>query len=218
MPPLAPPVRKKRRWWLYAGVVAGVLVLAAGALVVAVLLYWNHLVATYTETQPKPLPPMDDSSAPGERLNAKWTAFANELEAGRPPPPVSLSADDLNVFIAENIPQLKDWLRLSIAGDQLQGQFSVPLEQTGQRKLKGRYLNGVATFRLAFQPGWVDLRATAVEANGKPIPRWILRRLQKQNLLQKLHENFQATELLQKLENVQVKEDQVTLTPAPLQP
>jgi len=210
---LPQPVGKRRRWWFYVGVAAGVLVLAVGALVIAVVLYWNSLVATYTSTQPKPLPAIDDSTDAGDRLKAKWAAFANELEAGRPPPPISLSADDLNVFIAESIPQLKDSVRLGIVGERLQGQFCVPLDQTGQRKLKGRYLNGVVTLNLSFQQGWLDLRAAAMEANGKPIPRWILRRIQKQNLLQKLHENFQAAELLQKLESVQVKEDQITLTP-----
>jgi hypothetical protein len=213
----APPVRKKRRWWFYAGVVFAGLILVTGALVVAGVQYWNSLVATYTETQPKPLPPMDDSPAAGDRLKGKWAAFANELEAGRIPPSLSFSADDLNVFIAENMPQLTDRLRLTIAGDRLKGQFSVPLGQTGQRKLMGRYLNGVVTFDLAFQPGWLDLRAVAVEANGKPIPRWILRHIRKRNVLEKLHESFQATELLQKLESVQVKDDQITLTPGALQ-
>ena len=157
---------------------------------------------------------MADPQVAADRLQAKWTAFAAELEARRTPPPVSLSADDLNAFITDHMPQLTDQMRLAIAGGQVKGQFSVPLAQTGQRKLQGRYFNGLATFDVTFQAGRLDVRTVALEANGKPVPRWILRRIQKHNVLQQLYENANASDVLQRLESVQVKDDQILLTPA----
>ena len=59
--PAAKPARKKRRWLLYTGLaVAGLFVLGV-ALLLALGAYWNKLIATYTEAQPKALPPFEFS-------------------------------------------------------------------------------------------------------------------------------------------------------------
>ena len=208
-----PPVRKKRRWWLYALIAFGLLAFVAIALIIAALRYRDYLVNTYTETRPKPLAPVDTSRAAMDERKARWTAFAKAVTAGRIEP-LSITADDLNLFLIENMPPLKEQVRLQIDAERLQAQFSFPLELSGQRRLKGRYLNGVATLKVTFQDGWLTLSPTSIEANGKPIPRWILTRLQNQNFLQELDRDIQLAELLQSIESIAVTNGVVLVRPA----
>lgn len=209
------PVRKKRRWLLYAGIVVGVLVLLAGTLLVLGISYWNSLIRTYTETKPKQLSAVDSSPEAQERLHRKWAAFQTALEQGRTPPPLELSGDDLNVFLA-GLPDAKitNLFQFHIAQDQLEGEFSVPLGKSGQPKLKGRYLNGRVKFNVSFTDGLLFMTAASVQANGKPIPKWILSRLQRRNLLQDLGQNMEAQQLLQNVESIQIKDGNITIRPA----
>ncbi|MEK7677471.1 MAG: hypothetical protein AAB676_16715 [Verrucomicrobiota bacterium] len=211
----AQPLRKKRRWLLYAGIALGVLVLLAGTLLVLGVSYWNSLIRTYTETKPKQLSAVDSSPEAKERLQRKWAEFRTSLEQGRTPPPLELSADDLNGFLA-GLPEAKitNLFQFRIVHDQLEGEFSVPLDKSGQRKLKGRYLNGLVRFNVSFTDGLLFMTAASVQANGKPIPKWILSRLQRRNLLQDLGQNMETQQLLQNVESIQIKDGAITITPA----
>ena len=57
---------------------------------------------------------------------------------------------------------LKDRLYLTIEGDQVKGQISVPLAELGSvpgmSGLKGRYLNGSATLKVSLNDGALDVR------------------------------------------------------------
>lgn len=207
------PVRKQRRWWLYALLALLVLAITGILLVIAAVRYRDYLIATYTQTQPGVLPALDTSPAVLKQLKGSWAAFAKAVEAGQTAP-LRITADDLNVFVAENMPPLKDQFRFRIERGQLRGQFTFPLERSGQQKLKGRYLNGVATFTLLFQDGWLTLSLAGVEANGKPIPRWILSRVQKQNLLRDFDHNVELAEFLQQIESIAVKDGAIIVQPS----
>ncbi len=197
---------------MYALVVLGCLVVLGVALVVAILGYLNSLVTKYTETQPRTLITVDASPAAQEQLKARWLAFQQSVNSGRRARSFKLSAEDLNVFLA-NIPKLTNFLRLRIEGDKLLGDFTVPLDQTRQAKLKGRHLNGVVTFNLKFENGFLDLTVADLEANGKPAPRWILARMQKENFLRDLERNRDVMDLLQRIDTVQVTDGFVVVTP-----
>ncbi len=206
------PARKKRRWWLYALIVLGCLVVLGVGLVVAILGYINSLVTKYTDSQPKALVTVEASPAKQEELKTRWTAFQQSVAAGRSTRPLKLSADDLNVFLA-NIPNLRDRLRFVINGDKLQGDFTVPLDDTRQAKLKGRYLNGRVTFNFKFEEGFLTLNVGELEANGRPAPRWLVSRLQKENFLRFLDSNQDVMGLMQRIENVEISDGYVVVTP-----
>jgi len=52
-----------------------------------------------------------------------------------------------------------------------------------------------------------------LRANGKPVPGWIQKKVQKENILKDLDKNQDAIAFLHKLHNVEVKEGFVILTP-----
>lgn len=206
------PVRKKRRWWLYALIVLGCLVVLGVGLVVAILGYINSLVTKYTDSQPKALVQVEASPGKQEELKNKWTAFQQSVTAGRSTRPFKLSADDLNVFLA-NIPNLRDRLRFVINGDKLQGDFTVPLDETRQAKLKGRYLNGRVSFNFKFEEGFLSLNVADLEANGHPAPRWLLSKVQKENFLKSLDHSQDFMDFMQRIESVEISDGYVVVTP-----
>lgn len=211
--PAAKPARKKRRWLLYTGLaVAGLFVLGV-ALLVALAAYWSSLIATYTEPQPKPLPPFEFTPEARDAVISRWLAFRKNIEAGKSPPPFELSAEDVNTLLADKAPTIEDKVRVVIDQDKLRAQFSLSLAKPGEPKLQGRYLNGRATLNLSFADGWPDLRVATVEANGKPIPRWLLRRLQKLDLLKDVSSNPAFVQMLQDTDNIRVSDGAVVIKP-----
>ena len=212
-----PPVRKKRRWWLYVLLGVGCLVVLGIAVVVLIAGYFNSVVNNYTEAQPKTLAKVDASPAAQEQLKARWVYFQQSVTAGRNTRPFKLSADDLNVFLANN-PQLKDRVRFRIEGNRLLADFTMPLDQTRQPKLQGRHLNGLATLNLKFADGFLTLSVAELEANGKPVSRSLLGRallgkLQQENLLKFLDNNREVMDFLQRIDTVEISEGFVVLTP-----
>jgi hypothetical protein len=207
-----PPIRKRRRWWLYLLVSLGSLVFLAIVAVALLVGYWKSLITNYTSTQPAPLPHRIASGEAIEDLKTRWGGFWQAVMDDRAEAPFKLSADDLNAVLA-NIPQLQDRLLLSITNDRIMGQFSVPLDQAKQKELRGRFINGTAHLNLVFEDGWLTAQALDLKANGKAIPAWLQKKAQKENILKDLDKNAEVTAFLHKLHNVEVKDGFVILTP-----
>jgi len=208
----AQPVRKKRRWWFRVLVALGGLVVLAIVGVVLLAGYWQSLVRNYTATRPEPLPQVANFSESIENLRARWNVFWEAVLDGEAGTPFKLSADDLNTVIA-NIPELKDRLHLLITNNLILGRFSTPLGQAKQKELRGRFINGTARLNLAFDDGWLTAHVLDLKANGKPVPGWIQKKVQKEDILRDLNKNFEVAAFLHKLRNVEVMDGGVVLTP-----
>jgi hypothetical protein len=210
------PIPQRRRWWLYLLCVFGMLLLVGGSAFIALALYWNSLVKTYASSRPQPLPHVENAANAQSRLKTRWAEFQKSIMAKRPTPPFELTADDLNAFAASN-PDFKDKFQFFIEQDQLRGKFSIPLGARGPSNLKGKYLNGQATFKLGFTDNWLSLHVASMEANGKPIPHWLLSKLQKQNFLKNLENNAELTQFLDNIESVGITNNTIVVQPGNLQ-
>jgi len=212
-PELAPPLpRRKRRWWVYA--LAGLAGLVA-VVVVAVLLilgYGRSLVRHYTATAPRTFPVVEANRDRQKALQSSWEEFVKSLQAGQRPPPFKISADDINQFLAGNRGMGRH-VHFVITNNELLAEFSLPLGQSGQPFLKDRYLNGVARVNLHFADGWLTVGLGRVEANGKPIPDFLLRRLQRENFVKALDRNPELVNAMHELESVEIRDGFIVLTP-----
>jgi len=211
-PPPAVGRRPRRRWWVYLGAGLGAIVLVILVIGVWIAMYWHSLIKNYTSTQPQPLPVVRVSDSDLMSLNTRWTAFREAVENDTATEPFSAGAAELNLLITQN-PGLKDRVYMTITNSQIFGQFTFPLDQAKQRELHGRYVNGLARLNLDFQDGWLTVNLAELQANGKPIPRWMLKKIQKENLVKDLDQNLELTAFLNQLHTIEVQGDRIVFQP-----
>ncbi|MGA4644353.1 hypothetical protein [Limisphaera sp. 4302-co] len=207
------PVRR-RSWLWYTGVVLACVALLGLCGVAGLVWYWRTLIRTYTTPAPVELPAARDSELDRTALLIRWQTFYEGVRQGRLVPPFELTADEINLLITGN-PELRDRLRVGITNGMIYGRFSFPLGRADQKDFQGRFLNGEARLRIHFADGWLTVQVAEMEANGKPIPNWLLRRIGRENLARDLDRNPEAIEFLQQLEAVEVVGDRLVLRPLP---
>jgi len=83
----------------------------------------------------------------------------------------------------------------------------------GLNMLKGRYLNGSATFNLSFQNGTLSVTPQGIQVKGEPLPEVYLREIRKQNLAVALTNNPEAAAVLRGLEEITLKDGKLVIAP-----
>ena len=208
-----PAKPRKSRWGFYLLMSFGVLI---ALFVIGLLLVWGYarsLVSKYISTSPRPLPKAQYDPALRKELERKWGEFAQAGLNHQTPGPLTITADDLNVLVAQD-KKARESVRLVITNNQIQAEFSAPLDQTGRKELKGRYANGTAKINLVFQDGWLNVHVGNIEANGHPIPKWLEKRIGKENLVKNMDRNQDAVDVFQQLQSVRVEGENLVLRPA----
>ena len=210
------PAAKPRRGCFFYGCITGLvlLVLVLGALMVG-LHYVKKMVNQYTDTQPMELPTVQMSPGESDKLKQRCEAFQKAVREQRPAKPLELTADDVNALIASGPERqaLQGKFYVSLEGDQLKGEVSVPLQEVGLSMFKGRYLNGSATFNLSFRNGALFVSPQTIIVKGKPLPEAYMQAIRKENLAAKLTNEPSAAAVLQGLEDIQVKEGRLVVVP-----
>lgn len=211
-------VRRRRRTWIWYLGFALVAVAGLGlAAVAGLFLYWRSLVHTYTTTTPEPLPAVRGTELDRAAFLVRWSLFYENVRQGVPTPPFEMGADEINLLLAAD-PQMRDRLRIELTNGSVFGRFTFPLAQSGQQELANRHLNGRARLHLDFTDGWLTLTVAEMEANGRPIPKWLLHRLQRENLLRDLDRQPELLEFLRQLAAIEVVGDRLILWPAVTEP
>ena len=207
---------KPRRGCGFYGCITGVvlLVMMLGAL----LLGWHYvkkMVVRYTDTKPAELPTVQMSPAEMAQAKERVESFQQAVREHRATKPLTLTADELNALIASGGDQqgLKGKVYVSLDGDQLKGDLSVPLHDVGLSMFKSRYLNGSATFNLSFRDGKLSVTPQTIHVKGEPLPEIYLREIRKQNLAFAFTNDPAAASVLQGLEEIQVKEGKLVIAP-----
>jgi hypothetical protein len=207
---------KPRRGCFFYGCITGLvlLVIVLGALMVG-LHYVRKVVNQFTETQPMELPKVQMSQGEIDKLKQRVEAFQKAVREQRPAEPFVLAQDDINALIA-SVPELqafKGKFYISLEGDHVKGDVSVPLREMGLGIFKGRYLNGSATFNLSFSNGALSVTPQTVIVKGAPVPEVYMKDIRKQNLAADITKNPEAVAVLQGLEGIQVKEGKLVVVP-----
>ena len=207
---------KPRRGCLFYGCITGVvlLVIVLGTLMVG-LHYVKTLVNRYTDTRPVELPTVQVSQAEAAQMKERFEAFQQAVREQRATKPLVLSADDINALITSGGEQQawKGKVYVSLDGDQLKGELSVPLQDVGLSAFAGRYLNGSATFNLSFRDGRLSVTPQTILAKRQPLPDVFMQQIRKQNLAIALTNDPSAAAVLKGLEQIQVKEGKLVIEP-----
>jgi hypothetical protein len=210
------PAVKSRRGCFFYGCITCLVLLALilGALMVG-LHYVRKIVNQFTDSQPMELPTVQMSQAEIDQVKQRFDAFEKAIQEQRPAEPLVLAADDINALIANGPQQqdLKGKLYVSLEGDQVKGEVSVPLRDIGLSVFKGRYLNGSATFSLFFTNGMLSVTPQTILVKGEPVPETYMQEIRKQNLAAALANEPKAAAVLQGLEQIQVRDGKLVVVP-----
>ena len=207
---------RKQRGCLFYGCLSLSILALVIVLCICVGLYFakqafDSLVTDYTDANPAKIEEAPYPQPKLQELQARVSTFQQAIDRGSAQPlELVLGADDLNALIAANR-DLKGKAFMSIDDDQIKGKVSVPLPDIGPFKLKGRYLNGSAAFKVALVNGRLDLRVQQVTVNEKALPPVFLTELQKQNLAQEAQNDPDTARLINKLESVEVRDSKVII-------
>ena len=207
---------KARRGCFFYGCITSLVLFAIIlAALLAGLHYVKKMVNQYTDTQPMELPTVQMSKGEVDELKQRFAAFQDAVRAQRPTKPLTLTADDINALIANSAEQ-QAWqgkFYLSLTGDQVKGELSLPLHEMGLAMFKGRYLNGSATFNLSFQQGTLSLTPQTIIVKGKPLPEQFMQQIRTENLAAGLTNEPKAVAVLQGLRDIQVKDGKLLVEP-----
>jgi hypothetical protein len=215
-PPVALP--RQRGCFFYGCIIASVLALLVAILlgigIYIVYVFLNQGIKEYTATEPRALPKSEMPAEQVQTLKDRVEAFRNAVKEGTPAEPLELTSDDLNALI-EADPDLKGKIFVKIEGKEIKGQVSLPLDAFAKvpllGMLKGRYLNGEATFKASLDDGFLLIRLDSIEVNGKSPPDEMMNGLRQQNLAKDFFKDPKAAELLRKIESLEVKDSKIIL-------
>jgi hypothetical protein len=187
--------------------------LLAGAL--AGFRIFKKTLNDFTDTSPVTLPTVKMSPDEMAQVRRRVDEFRTAVRGGLPAPPLTLTSDEINALIATDpdLQALKGKLYVTIEGDQIKGQVSVPVEEAGLPMFRGRYLNGSGIFNLSLHNGILRLTAQTVSVKGKPLPEVYLQNIRKQNLAKKINSEPRASVALDHLESIDVKDGKIVIVP-----
>ena len=210
------PETKPRRGCLFYACVAGMVSLLA--ILLAGLLGLHELrgmLDKYTENQPMPLPTVEMPSTELRQLEDRVDLFRDDVRAGRPASPLTLSSREVNALIQHDadFKALQGKVYVAIEGTRLKAQISLPMQELGLPRFRGRYLNGTGVFKMSLRNGFLDVRAEDLTVKGKPVPPTYMDAIRKQNLAAGANDNPRASVGLNQLQNIELKDGQFILIP-----
>ena len=211
-PTTSPPPRKGRGCLFYGCLTCVVLLLIMAVLAVVAIRFVKNQVNAYTDSQPMKLPRVEMTDAEYQQLDQRVKAFGDAMEKGKPAEPLILAERDINALIvkAANLKELADKVYVSVNGNEVKGQVSIPLSRLGWLG-KGRYLNGEATFNVSLENGVLMVTAREIKVKGKPLPESFMSQLRHENLAKEASKDPKNAEAIRKLDSIQVQESQVLI-------
>jgi hypothetical protein len=211
---------KPKRGCLFFGCLGGAACLVIILVAFLIGLYQlKRMLNFYTDAHPVPLPTVQISPAEFEQLRQRIETFQDAVRTGRPTEPLSLTADEINAYIQNepNLAKAKGKAYLTIEGNRLKSQVSLPLEELGLRLFRGRYLNGTGIFNVGLQKGNLVITPDVIVVKGKPLPGVYMDKIRSQNLAEGLNNNPRVSVALNHLQEIRVTDGKLVLVPKPEQ-
>jgi hypothetical protein len=210
------PKPKRQHGCLFYGALVGIICLTAVLLALLLGLYEiRKMINQFTDSQAMALPTVQMSQPEMEEVQRRFDSFVSAVRDGKPTTSLTLTGDDINALIAVNpdAKALRGKVYVSVEGDRVKGQVSIPLSELGLPFFRGRYLNGSASFALSLQNGILRLSPDLIAVKGRPLPSIYMDKIRGQNLAQDANNDPRLSVALDHLESIQVKDSKVTLTP-----
>jgi len=212
------PKPSKRGCWKFVaiGCVSVFLLAAIGSFLAyqGVKGFISGVAEKYTFAAPIELPSVDISEGEGEAVLGRVTEFTNALKQNETASPLILTSRDINILINRhpNWKEMAGRVYVTIEGDRVKGQTSIPLEELG-RLFEGRYLNGSAVFQIGMAAGRLQIYIDSVKVGGEPLPEEFMSAMRAQNLAEEVNKQPNAVAILEKLESMAVRDGTLIIVP-----
>ena len=213
---------RKQRGCFFYGCLTLIVVFLLGTIVVGGVSYYLYqtykgFVAAYTDDKPRELPKVQATPEQQKQVDGRVQAFNEKTAAGEPVEPLVLTADDVNALIALR-PELRNRVYVTIDGDKVTGEVSVPLDELELPLLpglEGRYLNGKATIKVALINDQLVVTLDGLEVRGQAVPEEVMKQLRTKNLAEQFNQDPKTREALSKYESIRVEDGKIIITPRP---
>lgn len=209
--------QRTRRGCLFYGCIVGVVFML---MVLAGLLYGIHqfkrMLTEFTDSKPMAVPTVSLSQAQIDALHQRVNTFSNAVTQGKEAAPLVLNSDEVNALLQSNAGNqgMKGNVYISLPGDKVKAEVSLPMGQTGLPFSKNRYLNGDASLDVSLRNGMLGVYIDQINVKGKPLPKVYMDRLRMVNWAEAANTNRQASSALNKLQSIEVKDSKLIITPA----
>ncbi len=206
------PAPKRRGCLFYGCLTAIVLLLLAGLMAFLAVRFVRNKLDAYTDTQPMKLPKVEMTDTEFQNLQERVKSFGVTLDQGKPGEPLMLNEREINALIArsENAKAFADKVYVSVNGNEVKGQVSIPLSGLGWLG-NGRYLNGEAVFKVSLENGVLIVTAQSVKVKGSPLPESFMSQLRQENLAKDAYKDPKHAEAIRKFDSIQVEDNRVVV-------
>jgi hypothetical protein len=190
------------------------LILIMAAIVAAVMIYKgaNSMIASYTDTAPLALEPIQASDEELKSSAAKVEQFGKALQQATDSTPLVLSAQDISNLASMADATGRLGIRATIEDNQLKGQVSMPLDPI-LPALKGRYINGKGAFSVTLAEGRLMVFMNSLEVKGKPLPESFMKQLRASNMAEEANKDPQFQQRISRIESIRIENNQMIITP-----
>ena len=152
---------------------------------------------------------------PAEACEVVAIRVGDALDEAEQAQALELTGDDINAWIATSPggQSLTGRVYVTIEGDQLKGQVSLPMSQLGLPMFQGRYLNGAVTFKLSFRNGVLHLTAQEITVKGKPLPSIYMQQIRQTDLAQNTTNDPKTQAELERYEEIKIENGKLIIIP-----
>jgi hypothetical protein len=152
-----------------------------------------------------------------DRVRQRVNTFRDSVRAGKNPPPLYLSADEINALIKADpdLEPLRGKLYVTeIQNDEITAQISRSMADLGAAQFKDRYLNGFGTFQVSLLNGTIRMKLEkVVTLQNRPFPDKYLEVAKRQNLAKGLNSNQRIAVALDWIQSIAVKDGKLVIVP-----
>lgn len=193
-------------------IVGGVLLVGLVLLVLNAPKLLNRVARTYTDLAPAQLQRVEVPPAELQSLEQRVARFGQALQ-DQVAEELVLTDREVNALIAQSpsFKDLRDKLFVTIKGDTIQGQISLPLDNWGPLQLKGRYLNAEVSFRVSLENGQLGVFLNELRVKGQRLPGPVAAAFQNENLAEQFQRDPETAAQIARFESIRVQDGKLIL-------
>jgi hypothetical protein len=175
----------------------------------------DSTIETYTDTQPRQIASAQGTPEQVDAIESRIDKFTDTVEKSGWAEPLVVSETDLNMLLHDD-GDFDGAFNLTLLDGQVKGDISLPLDMDldlgpWERSLRGRYINGSATFDVNVRDQKLNLELVDFEVDGKHLPDWLLGRIGEQIRREGVLDTKDINEFIQKVGRLDVRQGEIVV-------